>query len=216
MLAETDVLDRLAATATIAEKHLYYGVSWAAYVRLLDDLGDDRPGGIRLTYSDGTLEIMSPKRLHEQVTRLVDMILTVITFELGVNLDNCGAMTLRVDRQERGGEPDSCFYLANEPAVRGVTEIDLQLHPPPDIVLEVDITNPSLDKTGLYAAAGVPEVWRYDGARMQFLVLTEGGYQAATHSRSFPHLTSERMTNYILSGRERGSATMLQAVQSDL
>ncbi len=138
MLAETDVLDRLAATASIAEKHFYYGVSWAAYLRLLEDLGDDRPGSIRLTYMDGVLEIMSPKRLHEQTTRLVDMILTLVTFERGMNLDNCGAMTIRADLQENGGEPDSCFYLVNEPAVRGVTEIDLQVHPPPDVVLEVD------------------------------------------------------------------------------
>lgn len=216
MLAETDILDRLAATATVAERHLYYGVSWDAYLRLLDDLGDDRPGGIRLTFMDGILEIMSPKRLHEQTTRFVDMILTLITFERGVNLDNCGAMTLRVDGQEKGGEPDSCFYIASEPQVRGLTEIDLQIHPPPDIILEVDITNPSLDKMRLYAAAEVPEVWRYDGKRMLFFVLTDGEYGSAVRSRSFPHLSGERLSEYLETGREHGSAAMLQAVKDDL
>ncbi len=61
MLAEKNILDCLATSATIAEKHLYYGVSWNAYRSLLDDLGDNRPGGIRLEYVDGILEIMSPK-----------------------------------------------------------------------------------------------------------------------------------------------------------
>ena len=83
MLAETNVLDRL---ATIAERHLCYGVSWEAYLRLLDDLGDNRPGGIRLTYMDGILKITSPKRLHEQLTRMVDMILTLTAFELEMEL----------------------------------------------------------------------------------------------------------------------------------
>ncbi len=217
MIAETDVLDRLAATATLAEKHLYYGVAWETYLELLDELGDDeRPGGIRLAYIDGALEIMSPKRLHEQITRFVDMILTLVTFEQGRNLDNCGAMTMRVDAQEKGGEPDSCFYLANESAVRGIAEIDLQVHPPPDVVLEVDITSPSLDKMKLYCAAGVPEVWRYDGARMRFFVLSDGEYKSATHSRSFPHLTGERMSEYLRLGREGGSTAMLQAVKNDL
>ncbi len=217
MLAETNILDRLATSATIAEKHLYYGVSWSAYLNLLDDLGDDRPGGIRLAYIDGILEIMSPKRLHEQITRLVDMILTLVTFELGMNLDNCGAMTLRVDLQEKGGEPDSCFYVANESKVRGVAEIDLQIHPPPDVVLEVDITSPSLDKMKLYAVAGVPEVWRYDGAQMRFFVLSnDQEYELSTHSRSFSHLTAERLTELIKIGREHGSTAMLQAVKSDV
>ncbi len=216
MFAETDVLDRLTATATVAEKHLYYGVSWDAYLKLLSDLGDGRPGGIRLAYMDGLLEIMSPKRLHEQITRLVDMILTLMTFEMGMNLDNCGAMTMRLDVQEKGGEPDSCFYIANEAKVRGVVEIDLKIHPPPDVVLEVDITSPSLDKMKLYAAAEVPEVWRYDGAQMRFFVLHDQEYQASIHSRSFPPLTSERLADFIKLGREQGSTVMLQAVKSDL
>src|ERR1043165_10070601 len=167
MLIESQVLDRLTAQAT-AEKHIYYGVSWDVYLQLRRDLGDD--SSVRLTFDHGVLEIMSPKRLHEQVTRFVDMVVTLLAFELGLNVDNCGSMTMRVEWGQRGGEPDSCFYIANEAMVRGVDEIDLQAHPPPDIVLEVDITSPSLDKFGLYLAARVPEAWRYDGAHMSFHV----------------------------------------------
>jgi len=122
MLVESHLLDRLTAHAT-AEKHIYYGVSWDTYLQLLEDLDDDR--SVRLTFNLGVLEIMSPKRLHEQITRLVDMVVTLLAFELGLNVDNCGAMTLRVASAQRGGEPDSCFYIAHEAAVRGVDEIDL-------------------------------------------------------------------------------------------
>src|ERR1051325_7637324 len=147
MLVESHILDRLTATAT-AEKHIYYGVSWDAYLQLLEDLGEE--SSVRLTFYHGVLEIMSPKRLHEQITRLIDMVVTLLAFELGLNVDNCGTMTLRVESAQRGGEPDSCFYIANEARVRGVDEINLQVHPPPDIALEVDITSPSLEKFGLY------------------------------------------------------------------
>ncbi len=213
MLVESHVLDRLKSSAT-AEKHIYYGVSWETYLQLLDELGED--GNARLTFNRGVLEIMSPKRLHEQITRLIDMVVTLLAFELGLNVDNCGAMTLRVASVERGGEPDSCFYVANEAAVREIEEIDLQIHPPPDIVLEVAITSPSLDKFGLYVAARVPEVWRYDGARIIFHALAGERYEETPHSLSFPHLTAAMLERYLTAGREQGSAAMLQMVKRDI
>ena len=213
MLVEAHILDRLMANAT-AEKHIYYGVSWDTYLQLLDELGDNR--SVRLTFNRGALEIMSPKRLHEQITRLIDMVVTLLAFELGLNVDNCGAMTLRVASAQRGGEPDSCFYIANEARVRGVEEINLQVHPPPDIVLEVDITSPSLDKFGLYLAARVPEVWRYDGAHISFHALAGERYEVASNSLCFPHLTAAMLERYLTIGREQGSTAMLQMVKNDI
>jgi Uma2 family endonuclease len=213
MLVEPHILDRLTANA-IAEKHIYYGVSWDTYLQLLEELGDER--SVRLTFNHGALEIMSPKRLHEQITRLIDMVVTVLTFELGLNVDNCGAMTLRVASAQRGGEPDSCFYVANEALVRGVDEIDLQIHPPPDIVLEVDITHPSLDKFGLYQAARIPEVWRYDGEHVSFHRLAGEQYEIALSSLCFPHLTAAMLESYLKVGREQGSTAMLQNVRRDI
>lgn len=213
MLVESHVLDRLTANAT-AEKHIYYGVSWDTYLQLLEELGDDR--SVRLTFNNGALEIRSPKRLHEQITRLIDMVVTLLAFELGLNVDNCGAMTLRVAPAQRGGEPDSCFYIANEAKVRGIENLDLQVHPPPDVVLEVDITSPSLDKFGLYLEARVPEVWRYDGAHVSFHALTVDRYENVSHSLSFPHLTAAMLERYLNIGREKGSTAMLQTVKSEI
>lgn len=213
MLAESHILDRLTANAS-AEKHIYYGVSWDTYVQLLDELGDESK--IRLTFNRGVLEIMSPKRLHEQITRLVDMVVTLLAFELGLNVDNCGTMTLRLESAQHGGEPDSCFYIANEAAVRGVEEIKLQIHPPPDIVLEVDITSPSLDKFGLYLAVRIPEVWRYDGAHMNFYKLGAEQYEETSNSLSFSHLTAAMLESYLAIGRTQGSTAMLQAVKQEM
>lgn len=213
MLAESHILDQLAMNGT-AEKHLYYGVSWDTYLHVREVIGDD--SSVRLTFSHGVLEIMSPKRPHEQIIRLIDMVVTLLAFELGLNVDNCGAMTLRFESAQRGGEPDSCYYLANESAVRGLEEIDLQVHPPPDIVLEVDITSPSLDKFGLYLAGGIPEVWRFDGTHMKFYVLLGEKYDTIPRSLSFPSLTAEMLEGYLRIGREQGSATMLKHVKGDI
>jgi Uma2 family endonuclease len=213
MLAESHILNQLALNAT-AEKRLYYGVSWNTYLQVHQVLGDD--SNVRLTFSHGVLEIMSPKRPHEQITRLVDMVVTLLAFELGQNVDNCGAMTLRFESAQRGGEPDSCFYLANEAVVRRLQKIDLQVHPPPDIVLEVDITNPSLDKFGLYVAGRIPEVWRFDGLRMSFYALVDEKYEIIQTSLSFPTLTAEMLESYLRIGREQGSATMLKQVKLDI
>lgn len=213
MLTEERILNRLTSSAT-AEKHIYYGIPWKTYLQLLDELGDN--SSVRLTYSQGVLEGRVTKRRHEQLTRLVDMVVTLLAFELGMNVDNCGAMTMRVDSIESGGEPDSCFYITHESEVRGVEDIDLQIHPPPDIVLEVDITSPSLDKFELYAAAGVPEVWRHDGDEIKFYALIEGQYQITTNSRCFPHLSSEMLEHYIDTGRDEGSTAMLQMVRNEI
>ena len=213
MLAESHVLDQLAVKAT-AQKHLYYGVSWDTYVHVREVIGDD--SNVRLTFSRGVLEIMSPKRLHEQITRLIDMVVGHLAFDLGLNVDNCGAMTLRFEAAQRGGEPDSCFYVANESAVRGLEEIDIQVHPPPDIVLEVDITSPSLDKFGLYLAARIPEVWRFDGADMKFFALVGEEYDPAPNSLSFPSLTAAMLERYVAIGREQGSTVMLKTVKQEI
>ena len=98
----------------------------------------------------------------------------------------------------------------------GVDEIDLQVHPPPDIVLEVDITSPSLDKFGLYLAAHVPEVWRFDGTHMSFHALSGDRYETASHSLCFPHLTAAMLERCLTIGREQGSTSMLQTVKSEI
>ncbi|MDQ3253311.1 MAG: Uma2 family endonuclease [Acidobacteriota bacterium] len=97
-----------------------------------------------------------------------------------------------------------------------VDDIDLNIHPPPDLVVEIDITHPSLDKLGLYAAARVPEVWRHDGERMKFYTLAGDSYQLATNSRAFPHVTGQTVERYLSVGRIDGSTSMLRLVKAEL
>src|SRR5438876_11238353 len=84
-----------------------------------------------------------------------------------IPLEKCGSATWRRQRIQRGVDPDTCFYVANAERIAGKRKIDLESDPPPDIAVEMDITNESLGKFPIYAGLGVPEIWRYDGSRVR-------------------------------------------------
>lgn len=170
------------------QRLLLSGVDWRTYSRLLRAL-DERPG-VRLTYDRGTLEIMTLTYGHESWGYILGRLIAVLTEELGLPISGGGSTTFRRRPRRRGLEPDDCYWIANEPLVRGKTRIDLRVDPPPDLVIEIDITSSSLDRMAIYAALGMPEVWRYDGQALTFQVLgANSQYTAASHSRSFPMLT---------------------------
>lgn len=168
-------------------------VSWGTFNQLLEELGEKR--GQRLAYDCGILEIMSPLGIHENNNRLIDDLIRAIADELDLNLKKFGSLTLKIDRTKQGVEPDSCYYIKNEPQVRGKQHIDLTVDPPPDLVLEIDITSGSLDKFPIYSNLGIPEIWRYDGDRLAVFVLQpeSGQYEPVDQSPTFPFLSVEQV-----------------------
>jgi Uma2 family endonuclease len=60
----------------------------------------------------------------------------------------------------------------------------LILDPPPDLVIEVDITSPSLDKFPIYARMGIPEIWRHDCERLAIFDLRGEEYIKVAESRT--------------------------------
>lgn len=174
------------ALPTAEKRFLLEGVSWRFYEQFLEEVGG-RP--IRLTYDRGNLEVMSPLRLHELVGRFLGRLVETISLDLGIPIASCGSTTFRREDLARGLEPDECYYVGNEPRVRDGHELDLAHDPPPDLAIEVDITSSSLDRQGIYAALGVPELWRYDGEQFHLLHLQpDGSYAGREQSRSFPFL----------------------------
>ncbi len=170
------------------------GVSWATYERLLHDLKDS--SSPRLTFDSGVLEVMSPSAEHEESNRTIALLVEVLAEEFGIDVRNFGSTTFRREDLGQGFEPDSCFYVQNEARVRGRKEIDLATDPPPDLVVEVDITSPSLPKLPLYARAGVPEVWRYDGERVTVYRLGDD-YEIAEASAVLPGVTGRDLTRFL-------------------
>jgi Uma2 family endonuclease len=123
---------------------------------------------------------------HERPNHLIAQLVEVVAEELDLDLENLGSTTFKREDLQRGFEPDTCFYVQNEERIRGKEEIDLNVDPPPDLVIEVDITSPSLDRFPIYAHFGVPEVWRYDGERVEVYELGNAQYVEVANSLALP------------------------------
>ncbi len=163
-----------------------YGIRWQTYQALLDDLGGRH---IHLTYDRGALEIMAPTFRQERYAESLATLVKALAATAKVRMKSAGSTTFKREDLERGLEPDRCFYIGNIDAILGKQNIDLSTDPPPDLAIEVDIMSSSLNRLGIYAALGVPEVWRFDGEQFQVLLRRdETGYDPAPASQSFPTL----------------------------
>jgi Uma2 family endonuclease len=182
--------------APAAEQRLVLpGSDWRTYTGLLRAL-EGHPA-VRLTYDRGVLELMTLSHEHESYGRFLGRLVVTLTEELGLPIKEGGSTTFRRRRRRRGLEPDNCYWIQNEPAVRGKLQLDLRTDPPPDLAIEVDVSHSSLDRLGIYAALGVPEVWRYDGKALTFHVLAGTAYTAASHSPTFPFLAPADVLRFL-------------------
>lgn len=174
------------------------GVTWEEYDRF-DRTRDELRPNVRITYDRGGLEIMTTSYAHDHTSERLNDIIKLVGVELDIPFEPAGRTTFRREDVERGLEPDQCFYIQSVAAVAGVREIDLTVHPPPDLAVEVEHTRSSLPKQPIYAALRVPEVWRFDGTAVTFLALQPGGeYQPQPTSRAFPPVTSADVTRLVL------------------
>jgi Uma2 family endonuclease len=178
-------------------------IDWRTYSRLLRTFAE-RPG-IRLTYDHGNLEIMAPLLKHDNDGWILGALVFALTDELGLPVMPGGSTTLRRRLKQRGIEADACFWIANVPRMAGRRQLDLRTDPPPDLAIEIDVTHSSLDRLGIYAALGVPEVWRLVGDTLTFHVLgLDGSYIESHASRSFPLVTPADLLNFLRQVRQIG------------
>ena len=198
MSAQTEIVQTPNASVlspTTGQQIILHGVSWETYEQLLSDFQDSHVA--HFTYDRGVLEIMVLSFKHETVNRTLAHLVSVIAEELQIDTISAGSTTFKRQDLAKGFEPDSCFYIQNEGRISGKAEIDLDTDPPPDLIIEIDISSSSLNKFPVYAHIGVPEVWRYDGTRVVFFVLAGENYEAAEESRAFPVLTSVMATDFL-------------------
>ncbi|HEY6290625.1 MAG TPA: Uma2 family endonuclease [Terriglobia bacterium] len=170
-------------------------ISWETYERLLADNVD--ASSPRFAYDQGTMEIMSPSSKHEELTELLASIADLVAEERGVEFMNLGSTTFRRPDQERGVEPDACFYVQSVERIRGKDEIDLLVDPPPDLVIEVEITSPAVSKLAIYARLGVPEIWLSDGRGVRILRLADDQYRSSERSEVLPPLTASVLSDFL-------------------
>jgi len=164
------------------QRLLLHDVSWDEFEAILDDLGEHR--NTRIAYDNGLLEIMAPLPEHEDDKEIISDLLKDFLEELDIEFRTLGSTTFKNRDMLKGIEPDQCFYIQHEAAIRGKKRIDLTVDPPPDLALEVDVTSRTHPET--YAALGVPELWRQVGGQIRIYHLQDGRYVEVEESPSFP------------------------------
>lgn len=165
-----------------------------------------------MTYDEGDLEILTLAHGHEHRKSVLGNLIVFLAFELGIPLRSGGSNTLRKKLRRKGLEPDTCFWIAHEQAMRGKEEFDPDADPPPDLVVEIDVTSSSLDRMGIYAALDVPEIWRWHRGALKAYLLNEAGdaYEAAEASRSFPQVPVEELNRFVSLASDKDETTVLR------
>ena len=146
------------------DRNVLREITWDVYVQLCDQ---NQSKSTRMAYFEGDLEIMTVGWPHESAKESIGCLFAVIAESLGVDFKGSGEHTFRHNEKRIGFEADLSFYVTNLELIRSRTKVNLDKDPPPDLVVEVDISRNSERKLLMYAALGIREVWRWEGATLR-------------------------------------------------
>lgn len=174
---------------------VFHDVPWQIYTGLLKARGQGR---IRLTYYHGVLEIMTLSKLHEILSEVLGGFVKVIAKEYGQEVQSVGSMTMHLEELQAGGEADKSYYIRHEEVVRERDKYDPAIDPPPDLVVEIDLSSSSSRRMLVFAELGIPELWHYDGDRLVIKSLGDDGkYHLIEQSLSFSGLSAADVQRFL-------------------
>lgn len=190
---------------------LLKNVSWQQFQDILENLGESRSA--RLSYSQGMLEIMTPLPEHEDDKVILGDFVKAILEEMDVEFRSLGSTTFENEAMKQAVEPDDCFYIQNEALIRGKKRIDLEIDPPPELAIEIDIT--SRTKFNNYQNLGVAELWRYNGKTLEINVLQMGKYVQSKTSLAFPNLSvADVLHDFVEQSKVKGRNATMKAFRA--
>jgi len=209
---ENEKVKSMTAAENITDQSVVLrGVRWETYERLLADHQDSN--GARLNYDSGILEIMAPSFKHENLKETIASLFQLAAETKDVDFVAAGSTTFRRQDLQKGFEPDACFYVRDVERIRTQDEIDLNVDPPPDLVVEIVVTNRVVNKLPLFAALAIPEVWRYQADELQILVLESNAYSSRATSSILPGVGSRALTELVRSSRAMARPLWIQSVR---
>lgn len=183
------------------------GIRWKTYEQLLEDVGEQR---MPHSYVDEELILMAPSPRHESLKEWLTFLVAALTEELGLPRRSIGSTTLKLTMSNMGAEPDAGFLIANATALGGKRDWDPELDPPPDLLIEIDISHTSPNRIPVYAALSVPELWIYDGESLRVQRLDNGVYHDSYVSASFPSLPLPEFATWIEKAWETDESTWMR------
>jgi Uma2 family endonuclease len=185
------VVQSAPASAPAEQRITLRDISWELYEQILAVHVDK--SAPRFVYDRGDLEIISPFPDHEVTNRAIARLIETVAEVLDIDYENLGSTTFNRADLGRGFEGDSCFYFGRVPTIRQSEYIDLHRDPPPDLVVEIDVSRSSLNQLGLFAAFGVPEAWRHKGDRLEIHELVGDSYIQRDSSVVLPGVRADEV-----------------------
>jgi Uma2 family endonuclease len=209
-LPKTKRRKTLQVKTDVVERVILHGISWETYERILAE--HEEVSNPHFAYCDGDLEIMVLGYQHETLKTKLSELVTETARVLDVDYEGAGSTTLRQEKKRKGFEGDASFYFKNADVVRGKKEIDLNIDPPPELVIEIDISHGSLSKFPILAGIGIEEVWRFDGGGVIFYRLRNEDYEEVRESVCLPGVKSETVTELLFAAEEMKRSEWLKLV----
>ena len=186
-------------------------VPWETYERLLTELSPST--GVRVFYDQGRMEAVSPTSSHEKPVKIIATLVRVFRDQLDIDVESLGSTTLRLQIKAKGAEPDDSFYIQHAAQVIGKADLKLPDDPPPDLIVESDLTSSSLDRFAIYAELGVPEIWRVANWHVSIWLLNDGAYQEAEASGAFPFLARQTLNEFLVKGLNEGERKVARVLR---
>ena len=171
------------------------GQSWEDYEAIVESVGE--ASGLRISFDGENVKIMTLSTKHEKYVRFIERLIAHLSLRKRIKILSFGSSTMKSSRQERGSEPDCCFYIQNAELVAHKDSIDFSRDVPPDVVVEIDVHHSSMEKFEIYAKLKVPEFWLYDGERLRIYQFENESYRAVKKSPSLPILTDDILTDFL-------------------
>lgn len=174
------------ALPTGEDRIVLSGISWEVYEQLRDSEENQH---VHMAYDEGTLELMSPSSDHEAISRLIGRMIEALTEELSIPCRSLKSTTWKCAELAKGLEADECYYILNHHRVNKRRTVDLSIDPPPDLVVETEVSRSVVQRLRIYAALAVPEIWRWRKTGLAAYSLEQGGkYVEREFSLNLPML----------------------------
>jgi Uma2 family endonuclease len=158
-------------------------ISWADLELVLQIRGDQ--AGVRITYLNGVLELMSPSVDHEGLKTTIGRLLEAYADERGVPLNGFGSWTLKKAVRARAVEPDECYALGTGRPTQ------------PDLAIEVIWTSGGIEKLEVYRGLGISEVWLWRDGAIEAYRLVDEQYERRERSDLLPELNLTELARHI-------------------
>lgn len=179
---------------------VFHNVSWDEYEQLLEELGEAQ--AVHVSYDRGTLELMAISTEHCYYAEMLQNLGRFVSVRLKFKFRSFGQPTMKKHKSLAGKEPDGCYYVKSHNLIGKRIRIDFAHDPPPDVVVEIDLSTNTIPKLPIYQRLQVPEVWLYDGYEMTIYRLSAGGYKAVPESLEMPGFTSALLTDFLNASQE--------------